>query len=63
MKTTRLYLITLLLTFLLLLLNVLAQEYIKWSLLDGAVARIGKDGITGNIAFSPDGTILLWKIR
>ena len=63
MKTTHFFHITLFLTFPLLLLNAPAQEYIKWSLPDGAVACIGKGGVTGNIGFLPDGTILLWKIR
>ena len=44
MKTTHFFPITLFSTFSLLLLNVPAQEYIKWSLPDGAVVRIGKAG-------------------
>lgn len=39
MKTTRLFLIILLLNFTLLLSNAPAQEYTRWSLPDGAVAR------------------------
>ena len=55
MKTVPLFLITLLLTFVLLLPNAPAQDYTTWSLPDGAAARLGKGSITGNIAFSPDG--------
>ena len=58
MKTVPLFLITLLLTVSLLLPNAPAQNYITWSLPDGAVARLGKGSITGNVAFSPDGTRL-----
>ena len=58
MKTVPLFLITLLLTFSLLLSNVSAQDYTTWSLPDGAAARLGKGEITGNIAFSPAGTRL-----
>ena len=32
-----------------------AQVYTRWGLPDGAKARLGKGGITGNIAYSPDG--------
>ena len=58
MKTIPLFLITLFLTVSLLLPNVSAQDYTTWSLPDGAVARLGKGSITGNVAFSPDGTRL-----
>ena len=58
MKTIPLFLITLFLTFTLLLPNAFAQDYTTWSLPDGAAARLGKGKITGNIAFSPDGTRL-----
>ena len=55
MKTVPLFLITLFLVFSLLLPNAFAQDYITWGLPDGAVARLGKGSITGNIVFSPDG--------
>lgn len=58
MKTTRLYLITLFIPFAVLLPSALAQDYTAWNLPDGAIERLGKGGITGNIAFSPDGTRL-----
>ena len=58
MKTIPLFLITLLLTVSLLLPNAPAQDYTTWSLPDGAAARLGKGSITGNVAFSPDGTRL-----
>ena len=32
-----------------------AQDYTRWGLPDGAKARLGKGGITGNVAYSPDG--------
>lgn len=39
-------------------LSTYAQDYTTWSLPDGAMARLGKGEITGNIAFSPDGNRL-----
>ncbi len=42
MKLPRQFLITLFLTFTLLLPNASAQDYTKWSLPDGATARLGK---------------------
>ena len=36
----------------------IAQDYIKWNLPEGARARLGKGGISGSIAYSPDGTRL-----
>ncbi len=53
-----LYLIHLFVTFALMSLSTYAQDYTTWSLPDGAVARLGKGEITGNIAFSPDGNRL-----
>ena len=50
--------VTLLMLFLLFPLNTSAQEYTQWSLPEGAKARLGKGHITGNIAYSPDGTRL-----
>ncbi len=35
------------------------QEYSKWELPEGALARIGKGHITGNIVFSPDSKMLV----
>ena len=39
-------------------LNTFAQDYTQWSLPEGATARLGKGVISGNIAYSPDGTRL-----
>ena len=36
-----------------------AQEYSKWELPEGALARIGKGHITGSIVFSPDSKMLV----
>ena len=36
--------------------SIYAQNYAKWSLPDGAKARLGKGWITGEIAYSPDGS-------
>ena len=58
MKTIDLFFITLFLAFTLLLPNAPAQDYNTWSLPDGATMRLSKGRITGNIAFSPDGTRL-----
>ena len=38
--------------------NTFAQDYIRWSLPEGAKARLGKGEITGNVAYAPDGTRL-----
>ncbi len=35
------------------------QDYTRWNLPEGASARLGKRSITGNIAYSPDGTLLV----
>ena len=35
-----------------------AQDSPQWHLPEGATARLGKGGITGEIAYSPDGTRL-----
>ena len=35
-----------------------AQDYTKWSLPEGATARLGKGRMTGEIAYSPDGNRL-----
>ena len=42
----------------LLSLNTFAQDYTQWSLPAGAKARLGKGEISGQIAYSPDGTRL-----
>ena len=36
----------------------LAQDYTQWGLPAGAIARLGKGEISGNLAYSPDGTRL-----
>lgn len=35
-----------------------AQDYTQWGLTSGAIARLGKGSISGNIAYSPDGSRL-----
>ena len=39
-------------------LNTFAQDYTQWGLPEGAKMRLGKEGLSGNIAYSPDGTRL-----
>ena len=39
-------------------LNTFAQDYTQWGLPEGATARLGKGRLSGNIAYSPDGTHL-----
>ena len=34
------------------------QDYTKWGLPEGVTSRLGKGRLTGNIAYSPDGTWL-----
>ena len=59
MKKYSSYLITILLLAVVLWhANAAAQDYTTWGLPSGATARLGKGEITGNIAFSPDGTRL-----
>ncbi len=55
MRTALLLLITFLFIFPHITPNAIAQDYATWSLPDGAIARLGKGEITGNIVFSPDG--------
>ena len=50
--------VTLLTLFTLCPLSGFAQDYTQWGLPEGAKARLGKGHITGNIAYSPDGTRL-----
>ena len=54
MKTT----VTLLILLTVVSLNTFAQEYTQWGLPDGAKMRLGKGQISGDIAYSPDGTRL-----
>ena len=39
--------------------NLNSQNYRQWDLPKGVRARLGKGSITGNIAYSPDGTRLV----
>lgn len=39
-------------------LDTLAQDYTQWGLPEGAKMRLGKGRLSGNIAYSPDGTRL-----
>ena len=50
--------VTLLILFALFSVSSFAQDYTQWGLPEGAKARLGKGHITGNIAYSPDGTRL-----
>ena len=38
--------------------NAFAQDYTQWHLPDGAKARLGRGAITGNVQYSPDGSLL-----
>ena len=38
--------------------NIYAQDYTRWSLPEGAKARLGKGHLAGVIAYSPDGELL-----
>ena len=58
MKATQFSTLTLIFAILLFLPNTFAQDYTQWSLPEGAKARLGKGGLSGNIAYSPDGTRL-----
>ena len=58
MKKTRLFNVALLLVCVLLVQDSRAQDHTRWGLPEGAIARLGKGRISGNIAYSPDGTLL-----
>ena len=58
MKSLRTTFVLFLLTTICFLNNVISAEYTEWSLPEGAVKRLGKGSITGNITFSQDSTLL-----
>ena len=58
MKSTQFSILTVLVIFGLFSLNAFAQNYTQLSLPEGAKARLGKGSISGDIAYSPDGTRL-----
>ncbi len=58
MKNIKLSILALLLVFPLFLANVFAEDYTRWDLPEGAVARLGK-GSVGNLMFSHDGNRLI----
>ena len=58
MKAMQFSALTLIFVTLLFLPNTFAQDYTRWGLPEGAKARLGKGWISGNIAYSPDGTRL-----
>ena len=58
MKAMQFSLLTLIFVTLLFLSDTFAQDYTRWGLPEGAKARLGKGWISGNIAYSPDGTRL-----
>ena len=58
MKLTRLSILAVLFVWTVSLPNTFAQDYIQWGLPEGAKARLGKGTITGNVTYSPDGTLL-----
>ena len=58
MKKMTVFTFTLLILFTLFSRNTFAQDSPQWGLPEGAKARLGKGQISGNIAYSPDGTRL-----
>ena len=58
MKPTRFLILMILFVSILFHANVSAQEYTQWNLPEGAKARLGKGTITGDIQYSPDGSLL-----
>ena len=58
MKSTQFSILTVLVIFTFFSLNAFAQDYTQFSLPEGAKARLGKGSISGDIAYSPDGTRL-----
>ena len=55
LKKDRLIALALLLVTTLSAQEILAQDYTRWGLPEGALARLGKGSI-GDVAYSPDGT-------
>ena len=58
MKSKCFLILTILFVSMLVHANVSAQDYTQWGLPEGAKARLGKGTITGNIQYSPDGSLL-----
>ena len=58
MKLTRLLILTILFVSMLFHANVSAQDYTQCNLPEGTKARLGKGTITGDIQYSPDGSLL-----
>ena len=58
MKLTQLSILAVLFAWTVSLPNAIAQDHTQWHLPEGAKARLGKGTITGNVAYSPDGTLL-----
>ena len=58
MRSTQFSILIVLVILSLFSLNLFAQSYTQFSLPDGAKARFGKGYISGNVAYSPDGTRL-----
>ena len=58
MKSTPFSILTVSVIFSLFSLNIFAQDYTQWSLPEGVRARLGKGQMSGDIAYSPDGTRL-----
>ena len=58
MKSKCLLILTILFVSMLFQANVSAQDYTQWHLPEGAKARLGKGTITGDIHYSPDGSLL-----
>ena len=58
MKAMQFSILTFIFLVLLFLPSTFAQDYTRWGLPEGAKARLGKGWISGNIAYSPDGTLL-----
>ena len=58
MKAMQFSILTLIFVTFMFLPNTFAQDYTRWGLPDGAKARLSKGRISGNIAYSPDGTRL-----
>ena len=58
MRNFRVFKLSIMFVYTLILQTSFAQDYTRWGLPDGAKVRLGKGWISGDVAYSPDGSLL-----
>ena len=58
MRKSRFFKLSILFVYTLILQTSFAQDHARWGLPDGAKVRLGKGWISGDVAYSPDGSLL-----